>query len=332
LNEVGGDPDCHGFSLDEFHGYQQEMQRTFPATMTTLSTHDTKRSDDVRARLAVLTELPGEFADAAQRWSRMGSEYRGEAVDRGTEWFLFQTMVGAWPIDSERLRGYMQKAMREAKLRTSWVTNNAEYESALNSYIDTLLADTKFTASLEAFVAKVLHAGRVNSLAQTLVKYTAPGVPDLYQGGELWDLSLVDPDNRRPVDYELRERLLHEVEKLDAAGLLARMDDGLPKMAVVRAGLAVRREKPEWFGEHAAYEPLRAEGNKAAHVIAFVRGGNVITVAPLRTLSVGDQWGDTAMRLPQGTWRNRITGEVVSGALKMSDLLAKFPVALLTRV
>lgn len=332
MNEVGGDPDCNGFSVDEFHGYQQEMHRTFPSTMTTLSTHDTKRSDDVRARLAVLSEIPNDFADAVDRWSWMGSHYRGDAVDHETEWFLFQTMVGAWPIDSERLRAYMQKAMREAKLRTSWVTNNAEYEDAVNAYIDALLSDKEFTSSLEAFVGKVLLPGRINSLAQTLIKYTAPGVPDLYQGGELWDLSLVDPDNRRPVDYKLREQLLHEAEKLDAEGIMARMDEGLPKLAVVHRALMVRREHPEWFGEQAAYEPLRVQGNKSAHAVAFARGGNLVTVAPLRTLVLAGAWGNTTVTLPEGKWLNRFTGErIEGGSVVVEQLLKKFPVALLTR-
>jgi (1->4)-alpha-D-glucan 1-alpha-D-glucosylmutase len=213
MNEVGGDPDCDGGSLEHFHTYNERMQRTFPTTMTALSTHDTKRADDVRARLLALSEMPDAFAEAVRRWSHLGASHRhGDLIDTGTEWFLYQTMVGAWPISGERLRNYMQKAMREAKVRTSWVANDGAYETALNEYIDALLADAEFTKDMAAFVQSILLAGRINSLAQTLLKYTAPGVPDLYQGGELWDLSLVDPDNRRPVDYALRERLLRQMD------------------------------------------------------------------------------------------------------------------------
>ena len=304
MNEVGGDPSCNGFSVAEFHEYNAAMQKTFPATMTTLSTHDTKRSDDVRARLAVLTEIPDEFAAAVARWSESFAKYRGEVVDRGTEWFLYQTLVGAWPIDAERLKGYMQKAMREAKLRTSWVANNAEYEDAVNAYIDGLLGDAAFAKQMEQFLAKILYAGRVNSLAQTLLKQTAPGVPDLYQGGELWDLSLVDPDNRRPVDYALRRKLLGEMT--DVEQVMSRMDDGLPKLWVVKQALAVRNEHPEWFGPEAAYEPLAVQGAKAEHVVAFARGAKVVTVVPRHTLSVGD-WAETLVTVPAGTWRNRLT-------------------------
>jgi (1->4)-alpha-D-glucan 1-alpha-D-glucosylmutase len=199
MNEVGGDPDCNGFSLEYFHRYNVKMQQTFPATMTTLGTHDTKRSDDVRARMLVLSEIPDAFAEAVRRWSAQNARHRsGDQIDTGTEWFLYQTLVGVWPISTERLREYMQKAMREAKVRTSWVSNNAGYESALKEYIDSILADEGFVKDLEGFVRDVATAGRINSLAQTLMKYTAPGVPDLYQGGELWDFALVDPDNRRP--------------------------------------------------------------------------------------------------------------------------------------
>ena len=333
MNEVGGDPACTGFSVDEFHGYQLEMQRTFPGTMTTLSTHDTKRSDDVRSRLAVLSEVPGEFVEAVRRWSQIGARYRKvEQVDAGTEWFLYQTLVGAWPIDGERLKNYMQKAMREAKVRTSWVTNNAEYETAVNEYIDALLADREFVADLEGFVNRILLAGRVNSLAQTLWKCTAPGVPDMYQGGELWDLSLVDPDNRRPVDYALRSKLLKELKTLNAAAVMKRIDEGLPKLLVVHRALELRAQHPEWFGAEAEYTPLRPKGSKAEHVVAFARGERVITVTPRHIRKLGSDWADTSLTLPQGSWRNRFTDEVVAGGeVALSQLLAAFPVALLVR-
>jgi len=332
MNEVGSDPDCGGLSLEAFHQYNAKMQVTFPTTMTTLSTHDTKRSDDVRARLLVLTECADDFAEALRRWSTHNARHRGEPLDRVTEWFLYQTLVGAWPISPERLREYMQKAMREAKEQTSWVRNNAEYEEALNAFIDLILADSEFVADLQEFVQAVQRAGQINSLSQTVLKYTAPGVPDLYQGSELWDLSLVDPDNRRPVDYALRRRLLAELGDLNAAQVMARMDEGLPKLWVIRHALRLRGERPEWFGADAAYTPLTATGAAFERVIAYLRGEHVLTVAQ-RWSHGDDPWGETALQLPEGRWRDRLTGgEVAGGPAPLENLLREFPVALLERV
>jgi (1->4)-alpha-D-glucan 1-alpha-D-glucosylmutase len=331
MNEVGGDPDCDGFSLEHFHEYQERMQKTFPLTMTTLSTHDTKRSDDVRARMLVLSEIPDAFAEAVRTWSATNAKFRTDQVDTGTEWFLYQTLVGAWPISAERLREYMQKAMREAKVRTSWVANNAEYEGALNAYIDALVGDKNFTDKLESFVGKIAEAGRVNSLAQTLLKYTAPGVPDLYQGTEVWDFSLVDPDNRRPVDYTQRVALLKEAQSLSVAQVMARSEDGLPKLWVVHKALVLRTEHPEWFGAEAEYVPLTADGSGKDRVIAYRRGEQVLTVAP-RWSHEAAAWGETAIVVPEGRWRNCFSGvEVDGGRLLVSELLRDFPVALLTR-
>ena len=333
LCEVGGDPARNGISLDDFHGYQQKMQATHPLTMTTLSTHDTKRSDDVRARLAVLTEIPHEFADAIARWTAMNEQYKTNALpDRNSEYFLYQTLIGAWPIDGDRIKAYMQKAMREAKLQTSWVANNKEFEDALNGFIDKILADDAFVKELEAFVGRVLLPGRINSLTQTLLKSMGPGVPDLYQGSELWDLSLVDPDNRRPVDYARRRTLLAEMASLPAGQILARMDDGLPKLHVIHQTLLLRREHPEWFGADAAYVPMQVAGGKAAHVVAFERAGQVIAVAQRHSLVLNGRWSDTHITIPEGNWRDRFTGErIESGETEIEHLLGGFPVALLTR-
>jgi len=333
LNEVGGDPGRDGVSVEEFHAYNAKMQATHPDTMLTLSTHDTKRSDDVRARLAVLSEIPREFGKAVIRWSKNNARYRtGKWPDKGTEWFLYQTMVGVWPIDAERLKQYMQKAMREAKLRTSWVANNQEYEEALNGFVDAILGDAGFVADVEMFVDRILEAGRVNALAQTLMKHTSPGVPDLYQGSELWDLSLVDPDNRRPVDYELRRRLLAEAESLDAAGVMARMSEGVPKLWLIQRMLKLRQRRREWFGREAPYAPVGASGDYAEHVVAYTRGEAMLTVAPRCVIKLGGDWGDTTLDVPQGSWTNELTGEkVAGGAVSMKTLLRVFPVALLTR-
>lgn len=332
MNEVGGDPDCDGFNLEHFHAYQAKMQETFPATMTTLSTHDTKRSDDVRARMVVLSEMPDAFAEAVRRWSAHNARHRrGDQIDTGTEWFLYQTLVGAWPISGERLRGYMEKAMREAKVRTSWVAHNEEYESALNAYVDSLLGDREFVADMEGFVRDVVPAGRVNSLAQTLMKYTAPGVPDMYQGGELWDFSMVDPDNRRPVDYERRIRLLKEIGAMNVGQVMERIEEGLPKLWVVHQALLLRNEHPEWFGAAAAYVPVMAQGEQSERVIAYRRGESVITVVP-RWSHAAEAWGETVIEIPEGRWKNRLTGaDVEGGRVRVSELLDEFPVALLAR-
>jgi (1->4)-alpha-D-glucan 1-alpha-D-glucosylmutase len=335
MNEVGGDPACGGFSLDYFHEYNVRMQRTFPSTMTTLSTHDTKRSDDVRARMTVLSEIPDAFEEAVRRWSRTNAKHRGgrkmkDKIDTGTEWFLYQTLVGAWPIGAERVREYMRKAMREAKVRTSWVANNAEYERALDVYIDAILADQEFVEDLKKFVGRILRASQNNSLAQTLLKHTVPGVPDLYQGGELWDFSLVDPDNRRPVDYERRKKLLAEMTSMTAGQVLERSEDGLPKLWVIYHALQLRNEQPEWFGGGADYVPMYADGAQRDRVIAHMRGSNVLTIAP--RWSYEAVWDETVIELPGGRWKDRLTGRAFAGGTtRVGDLLAEFPVSLLVK-
>jgi (1->4)-alpha-D-glucan 1-alpha-D-glucosylmutase len=339
MNEVGSDPAHNGLSLQDFHNYNRTMQGTHPATMTTLSTHDTKRSDDVRARLAVLSEIPDRFADAVERWSSHTSQHRPAIIDRGTEYFYYQTLIGAWPISPERMQAYMEKAMREAKEQTSWVANNNEYEESLRNFIDRTLADTNFTSELDGFVQRIQHAGWTNSMAQTLMKYTAPGVPDLYQGAELWDFSLVDPDNRRPVDYALRQDLLNQIQRMTAGQVMERAAEGLPKLWTIHHALKLRREHPEWFNAAAGYVPLGVTGKKSPHVIAFQRGESVATVVPRWSLKLGSDWGDTAVELPASRnkdekwrWANRLTGRAVDGGrVAVTDLLRDFPAALLTR-
>ena len=334
LNEVGNDPGLGGLTVEDVHIYYTNMQATHPSTMTTLSTHDTKRADDVRARLATLTEVPGRWRTALLRWSRMNRNFRsGKYPDPNTECFLYQTLIGAWPIDKERLAAYMEKATREAKQQTTWTQANRDFEDALRRFIEQILESTQFVAELEAFVGRILRAARVNSLAQTLVKYTAPGVPDTYQGSELWDLSLVDPDNRRPVDYEVRRSMLRELQAgMTAEAIVGRMDSGLPKMWVAHKALSLRREHPHWFNAGAGYTPLIAAGPKKEHLVAFLRGENVITVVPRWNLKFGDSWAGAMVDLPAGTWRNGFTGDVVEGGRQRAhSLLHRFPVALLVR-
>ena len=334
LNEVGAAPDRNGLNVGEFHEYCSKMQATHPQTMTTLSTHDTKRADDVRARLAAITEIPGRWRAAVTRWSRMNAPFRtGKYPDRNTEYFLYQTMVGAWPISKDRLIAYMEKAMREAKQQTSWTQPNKEFEEALKVFIERILESQAFVSELERFVGRVLEAGRANSLAQTLLKYTAPGVPDTYQGSELWDLSLVDPDNRRPVDYDLRRGMLAELQSgMDVDEIMRRMDSGMPKLHVVHNALRFRRQHPECFGAEAAYTPIAAEGSKIDHLIAYLRGDSVAVVVPRWPLRLSGNWAATTLELPPGQWRNIFTGEaLMGGRQRVGPLLRRFPVALLTR-
>ena len=334
LNEVGAAPDRNGLNVGEFHEYCSKMQATHPQTMTTLSTHDTKRADDVRARLAAITEIPGRWRAAVTRWSRMNAPFRtGKYPDRNTEYFLYQTMVGAWPISKDRLIAYMEKAIREAKQQTSWTQPNKEFEEALKVFIERILESQAFVSELERFVGRVLEAGRANSLAQTLLKYTAPGVPDTYQGSELWDLSLVDPDNRRPVDYDLRRGMLAELQSgMDVDEIMRRMDSGMPKLHVVHNALRFRRQHPECFGAEAAYTPIAAEGSKIDHLIAYLRGDSVAVVVPRWPLRLSGNWAATTLELPPGQWRNIFTGEaLMGGRQRVGPLLRRFPVALLTR-
>ncbi len=342
MNEVGSNPGRPGLSVEEFHRYCERMQATHPLTMTTLGTHDTKRSDDVRARLAVLSELPGRFGELVRRWSRMNNAFKmkrpGMAAmpDRNTEYLYYQTLIGAWPLPLDRAQAYMMKAVREAKQQTTWVATNKEFEDALGMFIEYTLNYAPFVKEVQQFVEKIQEAGRVNSLTQSLLKYTAPGVPDLYQGGEIWDLSLVDPDNRRPVDYGVRRRLLDELKQMSgsdvAAKVMLRSDEGLPKMWTIHQALLLRRERPECFGRDGEYVPLEVDGAKLDHVIAYLRGEDVVTVAPRLTMLLGGAWKDTVVVMPKGQWRNRLTGaEVEGGSMLVKTLLKDFPVALLVR-
>jgi (1->4)-alpha-D-glucan 1-alpha-D-glucosylmutase len=334
LNEVGGSPGRDGISIEEFHRYCEHMQATFPRTMTALSTHDTKRGEDVRARLAALTEIPGRWKSALSRWSRMNAAFKTRNFpDRNTEYFLYQTLIGAWPISSERLLAYMEKAVREAKQQTSWTSQNKEFEDALRNFIEQILASRDFTADLEAVVGNILQAGRINGLAQTLMKFTAPGVPDTYQGSELWDLRLVDPDNRTPVDYGQRQSMLNELKKgMTAEEILRREDSAMPKLWVTHCALALRAGHPEWFGAQAEYRPLYATGPRAENVVGYLRGAYVATVVPRWPQKTSDNWSATSIELPTGRWRNTFTGDgVTGGRVRVQQILRRFPVALLTK-
>ncbi|WP_091217064.1 malto-oligosyltrehalose synthase [Geodermatophilus siccatus] len=323
LNEVGGDPARFGSTVQEFHEAQQRRAERKPQSMTTLSTHDTKRSEDTRARLAVLAELGAEWADLVR-----GLLTRHPLPDRPLAHLVWQNLVGAWPLSRERAHGYAEKAAREAGTSTTWTDVDEEFETALHEMVDAAYDDERTHAEIERFAARLAPFGRSNSLAQKLLQLTMPGVPDVYQGTELWDLSLVDPDNRRPVDYEQRRRLLAQLD----AGEVPPVDEtGAAKLLVVSRVLRARREHPEWF---AGYEPVAATGVAADHLVAFDRGGvvPVATRLPVGLSIVG--WGDTALQLPTGAWRDLLTGgRFVSDAegLPVAGLLERLPVALLVR-
>jgi (1->4)-alpha-D-glucan 1-alpha-D-glucosylmutase len=325
LNEVGGSPDRFGVPPAELHAAASARESGWPAGMTALSTHDTKRSEDVRARLAVLSELPGEWAAAVRRWSA-----RRGLPEPGLNLLAWQSFVGAWPISAERLAAYLGKAAKEAKLRTSWVDHDEEFEAEIAGWPTAVLADPALAGELAAFVERIQPAGWSNALGQKLIQLAGPGVPDVYQGTELWDLSLVDPDNRRPVDFAFRAELLARLE----TGWLPEVDgSGAAKLHVVRQVLRLRRDRPELF---TGYRPLHAEGPAAAQLFAFARGPAHELVAAATRLPVGlaaaGGWRDTVLPLPAGSepWTNLLTGQIVHSG-PVGELLGDYPVALLLR-
>ena len=344
LNEVGGDPSVFGISVEQFHERSAARAQRHPTGMLTTATHDTKRGEDVRLRIAALTEMP-------QRWTAVATPLASSApIDGPTAGLLLQTLVGMWPLlDSgestgplrERLVAYAVKAAREAGLSTDWYDPNAEYEAALEDFVDGVLGDDHARKELAGIAESAAEIGMVSGLAQVLLRTLSPGVPDTYQGNELWDDSLVDPDNRRPVDFDQRRSLLAEVADADPVSLWDSRRDGRIKLWALRAALRARSEVPEAFGADAGYEPLGVTGEWADHVVAFARTvkgqAQVVVVVPRLpgavmgeelAAPVGDRWGDTAVALPDGSWVNRMTGTSV-GAGAVSELFADVPVAVL---
>jgi (1->4)-alpha-D-glucan 1-alpha-D-glucosylmutase len=324
LNEVGGDPDRIGGTPEAFHRWMSSEADRWPASMLAGSTHDTKRSEDVRARLALLAEIPDELGAVTRRWRDMNAHLGLDDPD--LEYALYQSLIGAHPLPAERAVAFAHKAAREAKIHTSWNRPDEEFEKTLQGFVEGVTGDPDFLAELDAFVAPLIEPGRTNSLAMQLVRLLAPGVPDIYQGTELWDLSLVDPDNRRPVDFELRARLLDELDGLDVEAVLARADEGLPKLLVTRAALAVRRPG---LG---AYQPL-ADADQ--HVLGFLRGDSVAVIVPRLPIRLARDggWGDRTITLPPGPWLHRLSGRTVDGGeVGLVSLFGHFPVALLTAV
>ena len=331
-NEVGASPSLVGISTDKFHEYCHYLSESWPNNQLATSTHDNKRSEDVRTRISVLSEIPDRWAEALLQWSKLTEpSWHNRTPDRHAEYLLYQTLVGAWPIDQERCWQYMLKASREAKLRTSWHQPNAAYEANIQGFIEGIFANTQFLASLESFVRPLVLPGRINSLAQTLIKMVVPGVPDFYQGTDLWDASLVDPDNRRPVDYHARAELLDRCRELSARATLGSWDSGMPKLWLIWRLLKLRRERPTAFAPASKYQPLIAHGSRLGNLLAFLRGDQLLAVVPRFTLTVAGEWGDTCLPLPSGLWTNTFTGVSHSGRARPADLFADFPVAVLLK-
>lgn len=335
LNEVGDSPAHFGVTGEEFHEHNRRTQESRPDTLLATSTHDTKRSEDVRARINLLSEIPDAWAIAVRRWHALTDKHRqAEWPDSAMEYLLYQTLVGAWPLSAERVIAYMRKASREAKQHTGWLRPDDAYDECLAAFAAAVLADPLFVTDLEGFVATLAPHGSINSLSATLLKLTSPGVPDIYQGTELWDFSLVDPDNRRAVDYALRRRLLDAAR----AGVLSRtwaagVTMGTAKLGLIATTLALRRRRAEAFDERGAYEPVWAQGEFADDVVAFTRGDPacVISLVQRRSLRRGGRWGGTMITLPQRRWENLCDGAEYQGDVSVGDLLASFPVALLER-
>jgi len=331
-NEVGAQASLIGISADKFHEFCHSLSERWPNNMLATSTHDNKRSEDVRARISLLSEIPDRWAEALHQWSKLNAPaWQNHAPDRHAEYLLYQTLIGAWPIDRERCWQYMLKACREAKINTSWHEPNAAYEESIRGFVDGIYRTPEFLASLTHFVDPLILPGRINSLAQTLIKIVVPGVPDFYQGTELWDLSLVDPDNRRPVDFTLRDSLLRETHAMSAADAIRDWDSGLPKLWMTARLLAIRGEREQDFSDLSKYQPLVAQGAHLARLLAFRRGENLIAAVPRFTLTLGGDWGDTRLPLPGGAWRNYFTGAVVQRDVTPGALFDAFPVALLVR-
>ena len=331
-NDVGTEPSQPSLDVDQFHARCVDRAAHWPETMLTTSTHDTKRSEDVRARLAVLSEVPDAWAIAVARWSEANERHRDQeldAPDRRDEWFIYETLVGAHPLPFDRAWPVVEKSLREAKRRTSWVRVNEEYETATRAFLAAVIADRSFHADLDEFVASISDTGQVNALTQTVLRMLTPGVPDLYQGCEVWDLSLVDPDNRREVDYDMRAGALKTIRELSAGELWEHRADGGIKLAVIRACFDVRRRHPGVFEPGGQYRPLALAGSGKDRVIGFTRGEDVAVAVP--RLAAAGLPDEVTVSLPPGGWTNVLTGGRFADDARFGDLRGALPVALLER-
>lgn len=324
LNEVGGDPGRFSESIAGFHARVLRWQRTAPRGLRATTTHDTKRSEDVRARLTVLVE-------AWPRWEAAATAWRARAAgwpDPHIEYYLYQTLVGAWPLSPARAHVHAEKAMREAKRATRWDALDDGYEAAVHACVDAMYGDERWVAEIDALVASLHPADHHKALAQALLKVAVPGVPDVYQGAELWDYRLCDPDNRAVVDVETRRALIAAAD--DAPPDPHRDDTGASKLFLLRRALALRRDHPD-LAPDAAYTPLPVSGAAADRAIAFVRGAGIVVIAPVRTWQ--PDWRGSCVRLPAGTWHDVLTGHQHpgGGACRLEAAFDAWPVALLER-
>ena len=382
LNEVGGHPEKFGVPLESFHLANQRRASQWPNSMSATSTHDTKRSEDVRARINVLSEIPARWYRAIRRWQSLNQQKKVQveeilAPDANEEYLFYQTLLGIWPLTSmteqssvkpdvdagfvQRAEEYLVKALREAKLHSSWISPNEAYEQAVRQFVRAVLEpgeENDFLKSFVEFQALVSRTGMFNSLSQTLLKIAAPGVPDFYQGTEIWNFSLVDPDNRQPVDYPHRQQLLSSFEGKTPTTLIAEMlndpADGRIKLYLTKQALRFRQTRQDLFA-NGSYLPLRVVGEKSRHVIAFARawkGDAVIALAArfftqlgdAAQLPIGNQvWHETAVLLPEelknGSFRDVLTGQVIQGnkqqgkrGLSLAEVFAHLPVALLEQI
>jgi (1->4)-alpha-D-glucan 1-alpha-D-glucosylmutase len=365
LNEVGGEPQHFGIGLDEFHQRNFERQRDWPATLLATSTHDTKRSEDVRARMLAISEVPQLWRSSLQRWRVINRRWKrnleeASAPDANEEYLFYQTLLGTWPMDAagraepsatpeyiERLQAYMAKALKEAKINTSWIQPNEQWDSAMSEFVARVLDSSpknKFLPSFLPVAEEIARLGAINSLSQVVVKLTAPGVPDIYQGNEIWDFSLVDPDNRRPVDYAQRREMLRSLETAAPAELLQQWPDGRIKLFLTQRLLRFRREHPQLF-QCGTYLPLNVTGAFAESCVAFARehGGNWIAILAPRLSSriafppIGEKWQDTAVDLPASLSREGATElftgrelKVDGNPVRLADALAVLPFAATT--
>jgi (1->4)-alpha-D-glucan 1-alpha-D-glucosylmutase len=324
LTEVGGEPAQFSLLPQEFHDAQRARLDRSPNTMTALSTHDTKRSEDVRARITVISEVAEDWAAAVRSWNRLAPLGDGPLAN-----LLWQAAVGAWPIERPRLHAFAEKAAREAGVSTTWIDSDGVFEQRLHALVDAVYDDPQLLAEIAAMAARLIPFGRSNSLSAKLIQLTGPGVPDVYQGTEMWDLSLVDPDNRRPVDYARRAELLAEID----GGLSPDLDgddEGAVKLLVTSRALRLRRNRPELF---TGYTPITATGSAADHLFAFDRGGALTLATRLPVgLANGGGWRDTTVDLPGGAWVDELTGrQFTGGPVQVAAVLGRYPVALLIR-
>jgi (1->4)-alpha-D-glucan 1-alpha-D-glucosylmutase len=364
LNEVGGEPQHFGVGLDEFHQRNFERQRDWPATLLATSTHDTKRSEDVRARMVAISEVPQLWRSSLQRWRVINRRWKrnleeASAPDANEEYLFYQTLLGTWPMDAagrpestatpeyiERLQAYMAKALKEAKINTSWIQPNEQWDSAMSEFVARVLDSSpknKFLPSFLPVAEEIARLGAINSLSQAAVKLTAPGVPDIYQGNEIWDFSLVDPDNRRPVDYARRREMLRSLQTASPGELLQQWPDGRIKLFLTQRLLRFRREHPQLF-QCGNYVPLNVTGAFAESCVAFAREheGKWIAVLAPRLSSrvgfppIGESWQDTAVDLPaslsRAGARELFTGRGLplnESVLRLSEAMATLPFAVL---